>query len=151
MPTTWSQSRYYFGDNGVCHVCCALIRLLAPADSRYDPGMRIIFPACGVALASFCVWLTVQIINRRDRWPKWVAVALIVSAVVGYPLSIGPVAVLAPVLRIRADEFYWFYYPIYWASCKSERVDEFVFAWYRDDLWQDRFVRLWLKCSGADD
>ena len=74
----------------------------------YDQDMRIIFPACSMALASFCVWLTVQIVNRRERWPRWVAVALILSAVVGYPLSIGPVAVLAPVLRIRADEFYRF-------------------------------------------
>src|SRR5262245_26492540 len=83
--------------------------------------------------------------------PKEVAVALILSAVVGYPLSIGPVAIFAPVLRIRADEFYRFYYPIYWASYKSELVDEFIFGWYCDDLSQDRLVRVWLKCFGADD
>ena len=113
--------------------------------------MSIFFPACGVAFAAFRVWLTVRIVNRRERWAKWMAGALIVAAIAGYPLSIGPVAVFAPVLRIRADEFYCFYYPIYWASYRSELVDDFVFGWYCDDVWQDRFVSIWLKCFGADE
>jgi hypothetical protein len=42
-----------------------------------------------VAFSAFCVWLTVRIVNRRERWAKWTAVALIV-ALIAYPLSIGP-------------------------------------------------------------
>jgi len=42
----------------------------------------------GIAFAAFCVWLTVRIINRRERWAKWTAVGLIVA--LAYPLSFGP-------------------------------------------------------------
>ncbi len=45
----------------------------------------------GVALAAFCIWLGVRIVNRRERWAKWTAATLVMLFVV-YPLSIGPVA-----------------------------------------------------------
>jgi O-antigen/teichoic acid export membrane protein len=38
----------------------------------------IIIPALSVAFAAFCVWLTVRIIKRRERWTICVAIALIV-------------------------------------------------------------------------
>lgn len=47
--------------------------------------MRDILPILSVAFASFCVWLAVRIVNRRERWAKWTAVALIVSA--SYPVA----------------------------------------------------------------
>jgi hypothetical protein len=53
------------------------------------PDMSIVFPVLGVALAATCVWLTVRIINRRERWAKRTAVAMVLVLVV-YPLSIGP-------------------------------------------------------------
>jgi hypothetical protein len=46
-------------------------------------------PALGIALAVSCVWLTVRIANRRERWAKW-TLAAIIAAPVGYFLSIGP-------------------------------------------------------------
>jgi len=61
----------------------------SPAFSRYDPGMsEAIVAVLGVAFAAFCIWLTVRIVNRRERWAKRTAVALV--ALLGYPLSIGP-------------------------------------------------------------
>ena len=51
-----------------------------------------IFAALCVAFAAFAVWLTVRIINRRERWAKRAAVGLVVLAM--YPLGVGP--------------FYWF-------------------------------------------
>lgn len=52
--------------------------------------MTIILPSLAVAFAAFCVWLTVRIVNRRERWAKrTLAVMLILST---YPLSVGPVA-----------------------------------------------------------
>jgi hypothetical protein len=35
----------------------------------------------GVTFATFCVWLTVRIINRHERWAKQVAVATAIFAV----------------------------------------------------------------------
>ena len=43
----------------------------------------------GVTFASACVWLTIRIINRRERWAKRTLVALIVLPVL-YVASIGP-------------------------------------------------------------
>ncbi len=50
---------------------------------------EILFAIVGVAIAAFCIWLTVRIINRRQRWAKRTAWALVVALVV-YPLSFGP-------------------------------------------------------------
>jgi hypothetical protein len=43
-----------------------------------------------VAFAAFCVWLTVRIINRRERWAKW-TLAAVVGVPVLYVVSFGPV------------------------------------------------------------
>lgn len=51
--------------------------------------MTILLPALAVAFAAFCVWLTVRIVNRRERWAKWTA--LITGIAVGYPFSSGPI------------------------------------------------------------
>jgi|GEM_PF-3443515 len=43
----------------------------------------------GITSAAFCVWLTVRIINRRERWAKWM-LAAIVGMPVLYVASFGP-------------------------------------------------------------
>jgi hypothetical protein len=52
------------------------------------PGMSIVLPALAVAFAAICVWLTVRVVNRRERWAKWTAVAIGLS--VFYVASFGP-------------------------------------------------------------
>ncbi len=42
----------------------------------------------GVAFAACCVWLTVRIVNRSEKWAKWTAVAVLLLAT--YPISFGP-------------------------------------------------------------
>jgi hypothetical protein len=49
----------------------------------------IVLPATGVAFAAFCVWLTVRIVNRRERWAKWTLVVVVVVPVL-YVASFGP-------------------------------------------------------------
>jgi hypothetical protein len=110
--------------------------------------MIIILPALAVSIAALLIWLTIRIVNRRERWAKWAAAGLILLVIAAYPLSVGPVLVFAPSLRIRADEFYRCYYPIYWASYRSEIVDQVVFDWYCEYIWQDCFVSFWLECFG---
>ena len=78
--------------------------------------MTILLPALAVAFAAFCVWLTVRIVNRRERWAKWTAVGLIVVIFL-YPLSWGPALWLQgsgywPGSLIWADHAYD---PIRWA------------------------------------
>ena len=51
--------------------------------------MTIILPALAVAFAGFCVWLTVRIVNRRERWAKWRLVA-VVGLPALYVASFGP-------------------------------------------------------------
>jgi len=63
--------------------------------------MTSLFPAIAVASAAFCVWLTVRIVNRREKWAKW-ALAAMAGVPLMYVASFGP---LCWVLAIPADEF----------------------------------------------
>lgn len=52
--------------------------------------MTIVLPILAVVFVAFCVWLTVRIVNRRERWAKWTAIEMAIAVLVGYPLSFGP-------------------------------------------------------------
>jgi hypothetical protein len=42
-----------------------------------------------VAFAAFCIWLTVRIVNRRERWAKWtLAATLCAAALIAAGISI---------------------------------------------------------------
>lgn len=32
--------------------------------------MTLLLPAIALTVAAFCVWLTIRIMNRRERWAK---------------------------------------------------------------------------------
>ena len=51
----------------------------------------ILLPALVVAFAAFCVWLTVRIVNRRERWAKWT-----LAVVVGMPVLVIAAVGLLP-------------------------------------------------------
>jgi hypothetical protein len=56
------------------------------------PGMtEAILPIMGVTFAGVCLWLTVRVINRRERWAKWTLAATLFSVPALYVLSFGPV------------------------------------------------------------
>jgi len=67
----------------------------SPHHGEWRPAMTIIFSTLAAAFGAFCVWLTVRIVNRRERWAKLTAVFVIV--VLGYPLS------YPAVLRVDAE------------------------------------------------
>jgi hypothetical protein len=50
----------------------------------------------GVVFAALCVWLTVRIVNRRERWAKWTLVVIVGLPVV-YVASFGLACRLAAV------------------------------------------------------
>jgi len=45
--------------------------------------MDVLLPALIVGFAACCLWLGVRIVNRRERWAKWTAVAM--ALVLCYP------------------------------------------------------------------
>jgi hypothetical protein len=45
--------------------------------------MSNFLPVLGIAFAAFCVWLTVRIVNRHERWAKRLALGVAAS----YPIS----------------------------------------------------------------
>ncbi len=44
--------------------------------------LRLILGFLGVGLAAFCVWLTVRIVNRRERWAVDTAIGLGIAFVI---------------------------------------------------------------------
>lgn len=69
----------------------------------------------GATFAAFCVWLSVRIINRRERWAKW-TLTVVVALPVLYVLSFGPTCWVYS--RIQFDEEWdapdFIYAPILW-------------------------------------
>jgi hypothetical protein len=67
----------------------------------------------GTAFAAFCVWLTVRIINRRERWTKWTAIAILT-----YLVSFGPACWLTSRSGIGGDVASIVYLPLVlcWAN-----------------------------------
>jgi hypothetical protein len=55
----------------------------------YDSGMALALLFFGASFAAFCVWLTVRIVSRRERWAKRTAWALAFPSL--YFLSMAPV------------------------------------------------------------
>jgi hypothetical protein len=92
--------------------------------------MKIALSIFGVAFTAFCVWLVVRIVNRRERWAKWTAAALMVL-VVSYPLSY-PWAFSVVFHRCKSQSTALglladFYAPFGWAMLHSP---EFIQEWY---------------------
>jgi hypothetical protein len=51
--------------------------------------MTILLSALAVTFAAFCVWLTLRVVNRRERWAKWM-LAIALALPVLYVVSFGP-------------------------------------------------------------
>lgn len=51
--------------------------------------MTSLLELVGVALAAFCVWLTVRIIARQEIWAKRTAVGIVAGLPVAYILGFG--------------------------------------------------------------
>jgi glucan phosphoethanolaminetransferase (alkaline phosphatase superfamily) len=69
--------------------CPALLLFSPQAVRDYNSDMGISLLTLGVAFAAFAVWLVVRIINRREKWAKRTAMAL-VAVLATYLLSFGP-------------------------------------------------------------
>jgi hypothetical protein len=125
-----------------------------------DPGcMTNLLPALAVAFAAFCVWLTVRIINRRERWAKGTAV--VVGLPVLYVMSFGPACWLTSRMNSGAAMIPVAYAPI--VKCLSGKnmelrrtIGQFSrfgaspgWTWRPDVPIRDKLVKLehWKWCS----
>jgi hypothetical protein len=68
--------------------------------------MALFVSIIGIALAAFCVWLTVRIINRRERWAKW-TLAGVVGLPILYVLSFGPACWMTSQVYIGGEQIRW--------------------------------------------
>ena len=83
----------------------------------------------------FRSWLTVRIVNRRERWAKWTLAASLALAA-AYPLSIGPLQWLdqrSPLPGWADKPIEIIYTPLSWTIQRSEIASAAV-DWYID-LW----------------
>jgi len=101
----------------------------------------MILPVLAVAFAAFSVWLTVRIVNRRERWAKWTLVGAIVGVPLLYILSFGPACWWftipssqsgddpfgVPLPAVQARQMYW---PIGWVAVHGPISIERLLAWY---------------------
>jgi hypothetical protein len=75
--------------------------------------MAIALSIFGAVFAAFCIWLTVRIVNRRERWAKWkVTLAAVVGLPVLYVASFGPACSWADHHRTRKQVLKHFYRPL---------------------------------------
>ena len=118
--------------------------------------MTLILSALAVAFAAFCVWLTVRIVNRKERWAKWTA-AVVIGLPALYGLSFGPAcwvtsyvggdklvsAVYRPILRMSLIRNVPLHYSRFGAAKKWRWVE------YRADKdWQSRWHWTDIDLSG---
>ncbi|MBI3866873.1 MAG: hypothetical protein HY290_33755 [Planctomycetia bacterium] len=105
---------------------------LAAATNGDCAVMTLIVSTLAVAVAAFCVWLTVRIVNRKERWAKWTLAAAVGMPVL-YVASFGP-----------ASWIYWqkwcpqtahfsigiFYAPAQWLLDEGPRPVRVALTWY---------------------
>jgi hypothetical protein len=82
-------------------------------DDEYFDIWPFVVPAVGVVFAAVCIWLGVRIVNRRERWAKWM-LAGVVGLPMLYVLSFGPACWIAS--RIWVGFALVPYRPIAWAT-----------------------------------
>jgi hypothetical protein len=88
--------------------------------------MAIALLIFGAAFAAFCVWLTVRIVNRHERWAKWTLAAVVAGLPVLYVLSFGAACWWASghpdEIGIRTVPAAWLYWPIGRAKMRLPRA-----------------------------
>lgn len=82
-----------------------------------------ILAVLGMAFAAFCVWLTVRIVNRRERWAIRTAIALALLLI--YALSFGP----ACGLSLQADRLA-VYRPCAYLACGAPDAMSRPMRWW---------------------
>lgn len=121
--------------------------------------MAVIFPGLVVAFAAFALWLGVRIFNRRERWAKRTAIAVLVGSPLLYVLSFGPAVWLSgrgfffgtsmDGRRMFIDSFYT---PILWTAADAPSwVRNAVQWWGSLGVPDDETVQMFLELDDRDE
>jgi hypothetical protein len=93
--------------------------------------MALVVSIIGIVFTALCVWLTVRIINRRERWAKW-TLAGVDGLPVLYVASFGPVCWAYS--RVPKSEEWdapdFIYAPILWVWRFDGRIISDAIDWY---------------------
>jgi hypothetical protein len=98
--------------------------------------MAYLLLALSAGFIAFCVWLTVRIVNRKERWAKRTALALGIATFL-YPLSIGPAVLVldrAGYPKWVMEPYRQIYAPIHWLVVNGPQPIRDALEWY-GDLW----------------
>lgn len=108
--------------------------------------MTVMLPTLAVAFTAFCVWLTVRIVNRRERWAKRM-LAAVVGVPVLYVASFGPVCRLANRQTISTASIRFAYKPILKLLHEGPEPVQCTLGWYAG-FSRDRisYLELDLEC-----
>jgi hypothetical protein len=90
--------------------------------------MTILFSGLGVAFVAFCIWLTVRIVNRRERWAKW-TLAAVVGVPVLYVAIFGPACWISSRTGIGSRAVSVVYQPML-RLCMRDTYLAAAFWWY---------------------
>jgi hypothetical protein len=91
--------------------------------------MTIVLSTLAVTFAAFCVWLTVRIVNRRERWAKRTLAAAIGLPVL-YVLSFGPACWISSRVQRSGKVVSTVYSPIVSATWQSPYLVQQVLQQY---------------------
>jgi hypothetical protein len=99
--------------------------------------MAVAIAIFGITFAAFCVWLTVRIVNRRERWAKRTAWGLLIAMAPSYIICPGPLlwlhghGLLPAWMFAMAQRLYW---PLDWLYLNGPQPIRTALDWYRQ-IW----------------
>jgi hypothetical protein len=106
--------------------------------------MPIIITALAVTFAAFVVWLTIRLINRRERWARRLLIGIIAGAPVLYVLSLGPTVYITTRQQVSAEineSIATFYAPLVWIAEHGPAPIHDALWWYSELWWpKERLV-----------
>jgi len=96
--------------------------------------MALALSIFGVAFAAFCVWLTVRIVNRKERWAKRMLAAVVALPLL-YVLSFGPTCWICSRIAGEDDAEEWvttdfIYAPLLWVWRFHDGIISDAIDWY---------------------
>lgn len=104
-----------------------------------EPSPPAALAIVAVLFAACCVWLTVRIVNRRERWAKWTLGGLAALPLL-YIGSFGPACWLVSRVEVFDGELPGIYTPVGWLCWKSPLVKKAMHAWGRLGMSGDQRV-----------
>ena len=84
---------------------------IGPIVGFMDEFADLIFRLIAIAFVATCIWLTVRIVNRRERWAKRLLAAALVAPVL-YVASFGPACWITSRLDVRGQTIPRIYTPV---------------------------------------